>query len=233
MLASARRSGHGTVIRGDVANYLHAAFSAEDSALVWVDRWTERRVIDQNMAKISLVLEADDPVEHCYQNLIREIDTEAETGIYLLGKDTRSAELRELAKDPGVSGKLHEHMDTIAPVAFADELANSYLESDIVWVTIRARYDRAKIDATVSEILMSHLAEDGRGSADMSMALRSLLYSFHEDLARRTTGLEPILDERNNRELLSMIAVLTERAGDYGARVMAIDERASQLTSIY
>ena len=191
-----------------------------------MDRWTNRRIIDQNMAKICLVLGADVPLEHCYQNLIREIDTEAETGIYLLGEQTDSSDLQELAKDPGVSGKLHEHMDTIAPVIFPDELSHSYCESDIVWVAIRARYDRAKVDATVSELIMSHLAENGRGNSDMSMALRSLLYSFHEDLARRITGLEPILDERNNRELLTMVNVLTERAGDYEDRIEAIYERA-------
>jgi hypothetical protein len=214
------------MIRSDVANYLHDAFSSEDGALAWMDRWTEQRVIDQNMAKIGLVLEADDPVEYCYQNLIREIDTEAETGIYLLGKQKDSSVLRELAKDPGVSGELHEHMDTIAPVIFPDELSHSYLESDIVWVAVRARYDRAKVDATVSELIMSHLTEDGRGNSDMSTALRSLLYSFHEDIARRTTGLEPILDERNNRELLTMINALVERAGDYETRTDAIYERA-------
>ena len=226
MLALARRSDPGAMIRSDVANYLHDAFSSEDSALAWMDRWTERTVIDQNMAKIGLVLEADDPVEYCYQNLIREIDTEAETGIYLLGKEKRNGALRELVKDSGVSGKLHEYMDTIAPRVFPDELELSYLESDIVWVTIRARYDRANVDANVSELIMSHLVEDDRGNSDMSMALRSLLYSFHEDLARRITGLEPILDERNNRELLTMIDVLTERAGDYEKRTAAIYERA-------
>jgi len=227
MLALARKSDPGAMIRSDVANYLHDAFSSEDSALAWVDRWTERHIIDQNMAKIGLVLEADDPVEYCYQNLIREIDTEAETGIYLLGKQTESSELRELEKDPGVSGKLYEHLDEIAPVIFPDELSHSYCESDIVWVAIRARYDRAKIDATVSELIMSHLTESDHGNKDMSMALRSLLYSFHEDLARRIAGLEPILDERNNRELLTMINVLTERAGDYESRIETIYERAS------
>jgi len=229
MLALARNNDPGAMIQSDVANYLHDAFTADDSAMAWMDRWTERRVIDENMAKIGLVLEADDPVEYCYQNLIREIDTEAETGIYLLGKEFHSRDLRELTNDPGVSGELHERMETIAPVVFADELAQSYLDFDIVWVTIRARYDRATIDATVSEMIMSYLTGAGRGNPDMSMALRSLLYSFHEDLTRRTTGLEPILDERNNRELLTMIAVLTERAGDYTLRVDAIRERAGTL----
>ena len=226
MLALARRNDPGAAIRSEVANYLHDEISSEDSALAWMDRWTERRIIDQNMAKIGLVLEADDPVEYCYQNLIREIDTEAETGIYLLGRRQDSSELRELAKDPGVSGQLHAHMDTIAPVIFPDELSHSYCDADIVWVAIRARYDRARIDATVSELIMAHLTENGRGNSDMSMALRSLLYSFHEDLARRISGLEPILDERNNRELLTMVNVLRERAGDYERRIEAIYERA-------
>jgi hypothetical protein len=229
MLALARKSEPGAIIRSDVAKYLHTAFTADDNALAWMDRWTERRVIDENMAKIGLVLEADDPVEYCYQNLIREIDTEAETGIFLLGKESHSSELRELTNDPGVSGKLHGHIEKIAPVIFADEQAQSYLDFDIVWVTIRARYDRAKVDATVSELIMSHLVGDGESNSDMSMALRSLLYSFHEDITRRITGLKPILDERNNRELLTMISVLTDRAGDYTPRVEAIRERAGTL----
>lgn len=229
MLALDRTREPGVIIRSDVADYLHAAFTADDSALAWMDRWTERRVIDENMAKIGLVLEADDPVEYCYQNLIREIDTEAETGIFLLGKESHSSELRELANDPGVSGKLHEQIEKIAPVIFEDQLAQSYLDFDIVWVTIRARYDRAKVDATVSELIMSHLLGDGQSNSDMSSALRSLMYSFHEDITRRITGLEPILDERNNRELLTMISVLTDRAGDYAPRVEAIRERAGTL----
>ena len=229
MLALDRKREPGVLIRSDVADYLHAAFTEDDSALAWMDRWTERRVIDENMAKIGLVLEADDPVEYCYQNLIREIDTEAETGIFLLGRESHSSELSELANDPGVSGDLHEQIEKIAPVVFEDQLAQSYMDSDIVWVTIRARYDRAKVDATVSELIMSHLLGDGQSNSDMSMALRSLLYSFHEDITRRITGLEPILDERNNRELLTMISVLMDRAGDYAPRVEAIRERAGTL----
>ena len=38
MLALARKSDPGTLIRRDVANYLHEAFSSEDGALGWMDR---------------------------------------------------------------------------------------------------------------------------------------------------------------------------------------------------
>ena len=186
----------------------------------------ERRVTDENLAKIALVFEAEDPIENCYQNLVREIDTEAETGIYLAGRGADVRELRELAGDPGISCKLAANMKEIAPVVFADELAHSNDDMDIVWVTVRARFDRAKIDATVSEIVMSHLIEDERHTADMMHSLRSLLYAFHEDLARRLCKLPSVLNERATRELVLMISELANRAGDYGDRVDAIAERA-------
>lgn len=226
MLAMAGKTHDGATLRSDVSAYLYDAFSAENSALAFLDRWTQRRVFDENMAKIALVLEADDPVEYCYQNLVREIDTEAETGIYLVGKKSNSAELNALTADPGISGLLHQEMATIAPMFFADELSHSYRDMDIVWVTIQARYDRAKIDATVSQMIMAHLHEDTNAVADMSDALRSLLYAFHEDLARRLSGMSPMLNERSMRELIMMVSDLADRAGDYGPRVEAICRRA-------
>lgn len=226
MLDLARKTDKGAMLRNEVAAYLYDVFAAEDSALASLDRWTQRRVIDENMAKIALVLESDDPVEHCYQNLIREIDTEAEVGIYLVGTHRGPLELGILASEPGVSGELHRQMDCIAPVVFADELAHSKEGMDIVWVTIQARFDRARIDATVSEMIMAHLQDDDIGVTDMADALRSLLYSFHEDLARRLSNLPPALNERSTRELVTMISELAERAGDYESRVEAITGRA-------
>jgi len=214
------------ILRNEVTAHLYDVFSAEDSALASLDRWTQRRVIDENMAKIALVLEADDPVEFCYQNLIREIDTEAETGIYLAGSRIGLPDLRVLASDPGISGKLHREMERIAPVIFPDELSHSGADMDLVWVTIQARFDRARIDATVSEMIMAHLQEDGIGVADMTNALRSLLYAFHEDLARRLTGMPLILNDRHTRELVTMISELATRAGDYERRIEAITARA-------
>ena len=60
----------------------------------------------------------------------------------------------------------------------------------------------------------------------MSYALRSLLYSFHEDLARRLCKLPMILGDRATRELVLMVSELADRAGDYGDRVKAITDRA-------
>lgn len=229
MLGLARNTDISTTIRNEVVTYLYDVFTSEEGTLASLDRWTRRRVMDENVAKIALVLEADDPEEHCYQNLVREIDTEAETGIFLAKQEADRAELCELASDPGVSGRLHEQMQKIAPVMFADELAHSYRDMDLVWVTIHASYDRAKVDATVSEIILTHLTDDGPGVTDMSSAMRSLLYSFHEDLVRRLTGLPQIIDEGSTRELVLMVSELADRAGDYGPRVDAISERACDL----
>ena len=103
MLGLIKKSDTAAQIRDDVAAYLFDVFSSPDPGISGLDRWTQRRVSDENMAKIALVLEANDSVEYCYQNLIREIDTEAETGIYLAHPEARSGELRDLAQDPGVS----------------------------------------------------------------------------------------------------------------------------------
>lgn len=226
MLDFAPKTDSSAELRNDVASYLYDVFSSENSGLSGLDRWTQRRVTDENLAKISLVLEADDPLEYCYQNLIREIDTEAESGIYLVDTKSDSEELRNLAGDPGISGRLAQHMDKIAPAIFPDEQVHSHHEMDLVWVTIEARYDRANIDATVSEMIMCHLNNESNSVKDMSAALRSLLYSFHEDLARRRSGLPVVLNERSTRELITMISELAERGGDYDSRVVAICNRA-------
>lgn len=225
MLESAKKIVAATAAQKEVATFLYDAFSDEASAMSGLDRWTQRRVTDENLAKLALVFEADDPVEYCYQNLLRELGTEAETGIYRVSPAAANSELRELARDPGLSGKLRLEMHKIAPAIFADELDHSNAGMDLVWVTIEARYDRAKLDASVSEIIMRHISDDENSVADMIMALRSLLYSFREDRARRISGLPSFLSDRATRELMTMIDDLTERGGDFEQRVKDIAVR--------
>jgi hypothetical protein len=213
-------------IHADVSGYLYDAFSSEDGLLGKVDRWTQRQITMENLAKIELVRAAEDPVDYCYQNLIREIDTESETGIYLVRKDSDNPSLQRLAHEPGISGELHSMVPAIAPILFADELAHSDARFDLVWVTISARYDRAHVDAEISRIIMGFLMDDPDVAGDMANALRTLMYSFHEDLTRRQCELPLQLDARQTRELVLMIAELEKRAGDYGARVTEICEKA-------
>lgn len=213
-------------IHADVSGFLYEAFSSEDGLLGNVDRWTQRKVTMENLAKIELVLEADDPVEYCYQNLIREIDTEAETGIYLVGKTPQSASLQQLTDQPGISGELCREVPAIAPILFRDELAHSDDQLDLVWVTISARYDRARVDAEISQIVMGFLMDDSDVATDMANAVRTLMYSFHEDLTRRKCGLPLQIGDRETRELVLMVSELEKRAGSYVDRVGEIVEKA-------
>ncbi len=216
-------------IRADVRAFLYDAFTDEDSPLANLDRWTQRRISSENLAKLELALEADDPVEFAYQNLIREIDTEAEAGVFLVRQGTRAPILRSLVGEAGISGTLYQELDRIAPELFADELTHSDENLDLVWVTIRARYDRALVDARVSVIILKHLMGNTDGARDMSQALRSLLYAFHEDLIRRRCGLARVLNDRATRDLVMMVSELAERSGDYVDQVRAISDRADRL----
>jgi hypothetical protein len=206
--------------------YLSDRFDDGDSALSRLDGWSKKRIAAENLAKLALVLEAGDPVEHCYQNLIREIDSEAEAGIFLAAPAANAATLCRLSGEAGISGRLYQQLPRIAPHLFADELLHSNENLDLVWVAIEARYDRANLDAEVSELLLMHLLEEEESAADMTDALRALLYAFHEDLARRRSTLPRLLNERATRHLVRMVAQLAERAGDYGTRIEAIGRRA-------
>jgi hypothetical protein len=208
-------------IHAEVSRYLYEAFTADDGLLFNVDRWTQRRVTMENLTKIEL-----DPVEYCYQNLIREIDAEAQTGIFLAGKDTADPLLDLLANERGVSGELKDQVAYIAPTLFADAVAHSNDQLDIVWVTIRARFERARVDAEVSRIAMGILMHDADVALDMAAALRSLMYPFHEHATRHHCNLPSLLDEREARELTIMVSQLEERAGDYEERVREIESRS-------
>ena len=215
--------------RARVATYLYQVYASEDGLLGNLDRWTQRRITEENMAKLALVFESDDPAEACYRDLIRELDTEAETGIYLACSDADARHLRRVADEPGVSGELYLHVDAIARKVFPDELAHSADHHDLVWVTIEANHDRAHVDATVSEIIMSHLLDDADAARDMSNAIRALQYAFHEDVVRQRCELPLVMDERDERDLLIMVTELARRSGSYASRVSEISERADQL----
>jgi hypothetical protein len=193
-----------------ISAYLYEAYAADEGILGDLDRWTQRRITDENMAKLALVMSSEDPAETCYRDLIREIDTEAETGIYLVREDATTEHLRSLADDPGISGGLYRHIDKIAPVVLADETRRSVDDLDLVWITIRAYHDRAHVDAMVSEIIMSHFLDDAEITHEMTDAMRALHYSFHEDVVRRRL----------------MVTELAKRSGSYDDRTAAIGQQA-------
>jgi len=212
--------------RARVATYLYQVYASDDGLLGDLDRWTQRRITEENMAKLALVFESDDPAEACYRDLIREIDTEAEYGIYLASKSARERHLSRVMDEPGVSGDLPDAITTIAPKIFPDEVAHSTDDLDLVRVTIQARHDRAHVDAAVSEIIMTHLLDDAEAARDMTNALRALQYVFHEHVVRRCCELPLLLDDRGERDLQIMVTELASRAGSYEDRIGEILEQA-------
>lgn len=215
--------------RTEVAAYLYELFSYDEGLLSNLDRWTQRRVSDESMAKLALVLESEDPVETCYRDLIREIDAEAENGIYLADAASPMEHLSRIVDDPGVSGELADQIDSIANTLFADEFSRSNDDLDLVWLTIQARHDRAHVNARVSEIIIAHLMGDADMASDMCNALRSLQYASHENNVRRCCNLDLVTDDRDERELMIMVSELEKRSGSYENRIAAINQRVNSL----
>lgn len=215
--------------RAQVATYLYDVFANDQGLLANLDRWTQRRITEENLAKLALVFESDDPVETSYRDLIREIDTEAESGIYLAKTNSVIQHLSRIVDEPGVSGQLSDHIDTVAENMFPDELARSAKGLDLVWLTIQARHDRAHVDAQASEIIISHLMGDADMASDMCNALRSLQYASHENVARRCCNLNLLSDDRDERDLMIIISELERRSGSYEDRIAAINNRVDTL----
>lgn len=216
-------------VRATIAEQLYRAYRDTSSLLGNLDRWTQQRITDENLAKVALILDADDPAEACYRDLVREIDTEAETGIYLVRQDATAEHLKRIIDESGVSGELHRNIRMIAPVVFADEAARAEDNLDLVRITIQASHDRAHLDATVSEIIMSFLMDDAESVHDMTGVMRALMYTFHEDMVRRRCGFPLLLSDAENRDLEAMVTELTERGGNYDDRTDAIRRKADTL----
>jgi len=215
--------------RARVATYLYELYANDHGLLSNIDRWTQRRITDENMAKLALVFESDEPVEACYRDLIREIDAEAENGIYLASASSPAKHLRRVLDEPGVSGQLAEHMDVIAQNMFPDELVLSKESQEMLWITLQTRHDHAHVDAQVSEIIIAHLMDDADMARDMCNALRALQYASHENNVRRCCNLDLLTDDRDERDLMIMVGELEKRSGSYETRVAAINSRVDTL----
>lgn len=198
-----------------VTTMLSERIADRSSPMGGMDRWTQQRIVAEITEKTSQVLESSDPVEHCYQNLIREIDLEAETGVLLANRVLGSDSLKLMCDDPGVSGELYRDMERIAPVMFADEYERSNADLDLVWAAVQAKYDRARLESESSELIMQFLIDSAEHTHDMSSALRSMFFSFHEDGIRRQFSLPSLLDERETRDLLIMVSGLVDRAAKH------------------
>jgi len=213
-------------VQATIAEQLYEVYNDSGSLIGGLDRWTQQRITDENLAKVLLVLESDEPAEACYRDLVREIDIEAESGIYLARQNARPDHLQHVADESGVSGQLHEEIATIAPTVFADEAARSSDDFDLVWVTIQACHDRAHLDASVSAIIMSFLMDDAEAVKDMTGVMRALMYTYHEDAVRRRSELPVLLEDIEIRDLRTMVTEMKERSGNYEDRASEIRRKA-------
>jgi hypothetical protein len=213
-------------IHATIAEHLYEAFNDSDNLIGNLDRWTHQRITDENLAKVMLILESSDPAETCYRDLVREIDTEAETGIFLVNEAAKPMHLQHLIGEPGVSGELHQEIETIAPILFPEETARSLDDLDLAWINIQARHDRAHLDASVSEIIMGFLMDDTTAMHDMTSVMRALTYTYHEDNVRRRCDLPVLLEDIETRDLRTIVTGLKERGGNYEDRAGEIRRKA-------
>jgi len=213
-------------IQATIAEHLYEVYKKSASLIGNLDRWTQQRITDENLAKVALVLKSDDPAEACYRDLVREIDTEAESGIFLAQQSSKPEHLQNVIGEPGVSGQLYQEMRTIAPTLFSEEAARSLDDLDPVWANLQARHDRAHLDASVSEIIMGFLMDDAVVVHDMANVIRALTYTYHEDVVRRRCDLPVLLQDKETRDLRTMVTELSERSGSYEDRVSEIRRKA-------
>lgn len=218
-------------IRPAISDFFNETYAENQGLLGNLDRWTKSRIVAENMAKLELIMASEDPSEACYRDLVREIDCEARTGVYLITKTANSRHIKILLNEPGISGKLHQEVPNIAHQEFADEAAHSSRDYDLVWTTIRALHDRAHTDAAVSTIIMSYLLDDSDNARDVSDALRALFYPFHEDNIRRRCDLSPILADQEIQDIRIMVSELVKRSGGYQIRVKEIESEVERFYS--
>ena len=218
-------------IRIAISDFLNETYAENEGLLGNLDRWTRSRIVAENVAKLELVIASDDPVEACYRDLVREIDCEARTGVYLVTQSSVSRHLKLLLNEPGVSAMLHREVPNIAHREFADESAHSSGNFDLVWTTIQALHDRAHTDAAVSMMIMSYLLDDTDNARDVTDALRALFYPFHEDNVRRRCDLTPVLGDQDIQDIRIMVGELVKRSGGYQVRTNEIESEVERFYS--
>jgi hypothetical protein len=220
------RQTNEVTLQESVTLYLDDRFSCGSLMPALDDPSSQRIIALESRAKLALTIASDDPVEFTYQNLIREIDNEARFGIFLASPAGNAAQLRRLSGDTGRLGQLHQLIAEIAPVLFTEEYYGSGRQLDQVLIAINSRYDRANVEAEVSELILMHLLGDEDEASDRADELRALFYACHEERVRRRFDLTPVQSTSASRRLADRIHELSSRAGDYAERVAAIRKRA-------
>ena len=112
---TAGRARQAFTARARVAAYLQEACGNDGQLPANLGEMAQRCITEENLAKLDLVFDAENPGAACYSDLIRELYMEAQGGVHLVREDSPIEHLRALADDPGISGELYREMPTIAP----------------------------------------------------------------------------------------------------------------------
>lgn len=195
-----------------VASYLNDILAGDEHLQANLDRWSRKQVAADNLDKVRLVMSAECPLDRCRANLVREIDAEAESGIYLATPAGSVAQLQRLAGRSGMSGRLFQHMASIAPIVFANDMQHFAGGVDLLWAVLEARYTRARIRVEVSELTLMHLLDADDQAVDLTDDIRNTLYTFHEDRVRRRCDLARILSRRASQDWAEKAARLLAAA---------------------
>ena len=208
-------------IHDAIAAFLHDSFACGDRPLTRIDRWSQQRVTVANQARLATLESAESPVRRCIADLTKDINKEAAAGVLLPTPAGNVAMLHRLSGDPGLTGRLFQHLDQIAPILFAEELERAGRDLSLLSAEIEARYDRASLDAEVSELILMYLLADDEVVADMADELRKTFYAYHEVRIRRDCGLPIAINDHSCARLASQVATLLAQEKAPGDRLRA------------
>jgi hypothetical protein len=208
-------------IHDAIAGFLHDSFASDDRPLARIDRWSQQRITVANQGKLADILSAPNPVGRGIARLTSDIHAEASAGVLLATPAGNAAMLQRLAGESGLTGRLFQHLETIAPVLFADEFQQLGKDLSLMSANIEARFDRSNLDAEVSELILMYLLPGDETVADIADDLRKTLYGFHEDRIRRSCGLPSSISETSSQKLAQRVSNLLADDPHFSDRLLA------------
>ena len=208
-------------IHDAIAGFLHDSFASGDRPMGRNERWSQQRITVANQEKLADILAAPAPVRRCIAKLTNDIHTEAAAGILLATPAGNAAMLHRLKGESAMTGRLFQYLESVAPVLFAEEFDRLGKDLCLLSAAIEARYDRANLDAEVSELILMYLLPEHEAAEDIADELRATLYAYHEDRVRRLCGLGLALSDTASARLNSAVGQMLDDARECDGRLRA------------
>lgn len=202
-----------------IAGFLHDSFASGDRPLGRSERWFLQQITVANQEKLADILASPVPVQRCMANLTNDIHAEAAAGVLLATPAGNAALLHRLKGESAMTGRLFQYLETVAPVLFAEEFDRLGRDLSVLSSAIETRYERANLDAEVTELILMYLLPEDEAAEDIADELRSTLYAYHENRIRRLCGLGLSLNDTASQSLNSMVGQMLDDAREYGDRL--------------